>query len=157
MDRQAVPLQMEDMAEPESSVKDARYCGQREQWLREQETLKRSLKLHDDFTWKISANSLSNVDLSLNIESPSEEQSILRYVGGVDLSFSKKDSSMACACTVVIDLATMDVIYEDFDILHLKLPYIPGFLAFRESPVLLKLLRKISLQNPSLYPQCQLM
>ncbi|KAH7428542.1 hypothetical protein KP509_09G006200 [Ceratopteris richardii] len=47
----------------------------------------------------------------------------------------------------------MEVIYEDFKIVHLHMPYIPGFLAFRESPVLLMLLERLANEHPDRYPQ----
>ncbi|KAL0557690.1 hypothetical protein IC582_006240 [Cucumis melo] len=53
----------------------------------------------------------------------------LKYVGGVDISFLKEDSSVACV------------------------PYVPGFLAFREAPVLLELLERMKKRAPLLYPQ----
>eukprot|EP01018_Ginkgo_biloba_P026841 Gb_21220 [translate_table: standard] len=90
----------------------------------EQEILKKRLVLKDDFSWKIFPSHL--------IREESASQDRLHYVGGVDLSFSKDDSSIACGALVVVDLDSLCVVYEDFDVVHLTLPYIPGFLAFRE-------------------------
>lgn len=74
----------------------------------------------DDFKWRL----------------PTREKEgsceILKYVGGVDLSFSKDDSSIACGTLVVLDLTTQKVVYEDSSIVRLHIPYLPGFLAFRE-------------------------
>lgn len=117
---------------------DEETVEQRRQWQEEQNTLKRQLVLHDDFSWKVNPNS----------SEPS-----LRYVGGVDLSFCKNDPKVACGALVVIDINTMDVMYEDFDIVRLHMPYIPGFLAFRESPVLVGLLKKLARERADVYPQ----
>lgn len=48
----------------------------------------------------------------------------------------------AVAGLVVIDIDTMAVVYSDIAVVQLKAPYIPGFLAFREVPALLPLLRR---------------
>ena len=65
---------------------------------------------------------------------------VLKYVGGVDISFSKKDPSLACGTLVVLDFHTLQVVYEDFSVVTLNVPYVPGFLAFREVLVLFVLL-----------------
>lgn len=39
---------------------------------------------------------------------------------------------MACAALVVVDAETLDVVHEVFDVVQLQIPYVPGFLAFRE-------------------------
>jgi deoxyinosine 3'endonuclease (endonuclease V) len=99
---------------------------------REQELLKRRLVLTDDFSWKPITTSSNDEDSVAVNSSGISDQSKLRYVGGVDLSFSKLDESIACAALVVMDLEIMQVVYEDFDTVKLTMPYIAGFLAFRE-------------------------
>jgi len=103
---------------------DSKFYFHQEQWIQEQEFLKKRLVLKDDFSWKIHPVVASN--------GKSGGENILRYIGGVDLSFSKDDSSIACGALVVVELDTLCVVYEDFDIVHLTMPYVPGFLAFRE-------------------------
>lgn len=90
--------------------------------------LKQRLVLNDDFPWQLSASPPSERGNS----NERQDHHKLRYVGGVDLSFAKEDSSLACGALVVLDLETMQIIYEDFDIVHLTMPYLAGFLAFRE-------------------------
>ncbi|XP_008445110.1 uncharacterized protein LOC103488248 [Cucumis melo] len=77
----------------------------------------------------------------------------LKYVGGVDISFLKEDSSVACGTLVVMDLQTLQVVYDDFSLVTVQVPYVPGFLAFREAPVLLELLERMKKRAPLLYPQ----
>ncbi len=89
--------------------------------------------LTDDFSWKLITTSSDDEEDSVAVNSSGIlDQSKLRYVGGVDLSFSKLDESIACAALVVMDLEIMQVVYEDFDTVKLTMPYIAGFLAFRE-------------------------
>ncbi|KAH9571483.1 hypothetical protein CY35_02G096400 [Sphagnum magellanicum] len=106
--------------------------AQKEEWIKEQELLKRRLVLTDDFSWKLITTSSHDEDSVAVNSSGILDQSKLRYVGGVDLSFSKLDESIACAALVVMDLEIMQVVYEDFDTVKLTMPYIAGFLAFRE-------------------------
>ncbi|KFK29703.1 hypothetical protein AALP_AA7G168100 [Arabis alpina] len=108
--------------------------NQLKNWTEEQDGLKKKLIVYDDFTWKLSS-------------------SMLKYVGGVDMSFSKEDSSVACACLVVLELPSLSLVYHDFSFLRLHVPYIPGFLAFREAPVLLQLLQKMKDDKNPFYPQ----
>jgi endonuclease V len=86
--------------------------------------LKRKLSLEDDFDWSLpSAGSCSHGD---------DVRSKLKYIAGVDISFLKEDPSMACAAVVVLDAVSLEVVHEEFDVVRLQVPYIPGFLAFRE-------------------------
>ncbi|XP_010526288.1 PREDICTED: endonuclease V [Tarenaya hassleriana] len=118
--------------------------SQLESWIEEQDRLKKKLIMYDDFPWKISSSSPS-MDHS--------DSDKLKYIGGVDMSFSKEDSSVACACLVVLELPSLRVVYHDFSLLHLRVPYVPGFLAFREAPVLLQLLDKMQKEQNPFYPQ----
>ncbi|KJE98069.1 endonuclease V family protein, variant 2 [Capsaspora owczarzaki ATCC 30864] len=77
----------------------------------------------------------------------------LRLVGGVDISFVKGDPKAACASLVVLSFPEMKVVYENFEMVELTLPYIPGFLAFREVNFLVALLDRLRAQQPELLPQ----
>jgi deoxyinosine 3'endonuclease (endonuclease V) len=88
--------------------------------------------LHDEFSWKVPQTPSASTEWSKAGSATVEEGSVLRYIGGVDLSFSKTDSSTALGALVVIDMQSMKVVYEDFELVRLDMPYIPGFLAFRE-------------------------
>ncbi|XP_045821731.1 endonuclease V isoform X2 [Trifolium pratense] len=88
----------------------------RQNWKTEQNILKEKLITEDNFTWKLP---------------PSTSQE-LRYVGGCDISFSKHDPSLACGTLVVLDFHTLEVVYQDFSLVTLNVPYVAGFLAFRE-------------------------
>lgn len=129
-----------------SSSSSREYNDERlkEHWVLEQELLKNRLVLKDDFSWKL---------LSSHNNEECVRENRLRYIGGVDLSFSKDNPSIACGALVVMDLDNLTVVYEDYDDVHLTMPYIPGFLAFRECPVLLRLLKKMMQDSNPFYPQ----
>ncbi|ORX59451.1 endonuclease V [Hesseltinella vesiculosa] len=108
---------------------------QRAIWEKLQETLRHDIILQDK--------------LDFNPESLDD----LVYIGGVDLSFPENDQEHAVACLVVMKYPSMEVVYTDFLTTRLYLPYIAGFLAFREVAPLQKLLEKLQLQQPDIYPQ----
>jgi deoxyinosine 3'endonuclease (endonuclease V) len=92
--------------------------------------LRSRLVLQDDFEWSLPSTS-SDSDKS---DAASGE---LKYIGGVDISFLKEDPSTACASLVVLDVQTLEIVHEESDIVRMQVPYIPGFLAFREVLLLL--------------------
>lgn len=59
----------------------------------------------------------------------------LKYIGGVDISFVK-DTDKACAALVVLRYPDCTLVYEEYELVEMTLPYIPGFLGFREIPAL---------------------
>ncbi|KAJ6956851.1 hypothetical protein NC653_038920 [Populus alba x Populus x berolinensis] len=121
--------------------------------------LKERLITQDDFPWKLPIPSSSG-----NVVVEEEEGTLLKYVGGVDVSYSKEldsaaaASTAACGCgsLVVLDVTTptLQVVYQDFFLLtNFDVPYIPPFLAFREAPILLQLLQKMKNTDNPFYPQ----
>ena len=67
------------------------------------------------------------------------EVSALKTVAGVDLAYWKNgDVEYAVCCIVVVDIATREVIEKKHFSDRIEVPYIPGFLAFRELPLILK-------------------
>lgn len=67
------------------------------------------------------------------------DSSAIELVAGVDLAYWKhKEKEYAVCCIVVIDLATHAVIEKKHDSGKIEVPYMPGFLAFRELPLILK-------------------
>lgn len=106
-------------------------------WIEAQDDLKRRLITEDDFSWKLSK------------EKEEEEEALLRYVGGVDISFSKEDTSVACGTLVVLDIQSQDLqtVYHDHYLVTLTVPYVPGFLAFREVYFLSSLLSFVNVRS----------
>jgi deoxyribonuclease V len=75
------------------------------------------------------------------------------HIAGVDISFVPGDPQAACAGLVVMTYPDMRLVYEDFQHVQLNVPYIPGYLAFREVQHLVELLQKLKRDRPDLYPQ----
>ena len=122
---------IEESSSPNTSQDDHK------QWIEAQDDLKRRLVTEDDFSWKLSKENEEE-----------EEEVLLRYVGGVDISFSKEDTSVACGTLVVLDIQSQDlqVVYHDHYLVTLTVPYVPGFLAFREVYFLSSLLSFVNIR-----------
>ncbi|WOL13683.1 endonuclease V isoform X2 [Canna indica] len=94
------------------------------EWMGAQESLKKQLILEDDFSWEVPSQGWASED-GLRMEK-------LKYIGGLDISFLKEDPSVACGALVVLDGETLEVVYKEFDVTRLQVPYVLDFLAFRE-------------------------
>ncbi|KAI8870905.1 endonuclease V [Ramicandelaber brevisporus] len=118
-------------------------------------TLRSKLKKHDDgLTFTATYDQLQ--------QTPAIDG--LTLVGGVDISFFIGESdNRAVATLVVLSYPDLEVVYEDLSgddaadngsgVVHLELPYIPSFLAFREVPHLIKLVDRLRQKRPDLMPQ----
>eukprot|EP01111_Echinosteliopsis_oligospora_P009224 TRINITY_DN2669_c0_g1_i1.p1 TRINITY_DN2669_c0_g1~~TRINITY_DN2669_c0_g1_i1.p1 ORF type:complete len:247 (+),score=49.29 TRINITY_DN2669_c0_g1_i1:200-940(+) len=104
----------------------------KQRWIEEQEYLKSKLILEDKIEWDIKS---------------------LKYIGGVDISFIKENNVDACASLIVLEFPSLKIVYEKYEMVKLTLPYISGFLAFREVPYLISLIDELKSVNPSLTPQ----
>ncbi|KAL6603691.1 hypothetical protein ACP70R_044052 [Stipagrostis hirtigluma subsp. patula] len=118
---------------------------QQQEWVKTQDMLKSRIILHDNFDWSLPSVGSDSDN--------SQARGKLKYIGGTDISFLKEDPSTACAAVVVLDADTLEVVHEEYDVVRLQVPYIPGFLAFREAPILLGLLEKVKTNARHFYPQ----
>jgi deoxyinosine 3'endonuclease (endonuclease V) len=91
----------------------------------------------------------NDVDWTLEIGKPNT----LKYIGGVDISFVKDNHIDACAALVVLSYPDYEVLYENYKHVQLTLPYIPGFLAFREVSFLMDFINDLRNTQPDLLPQ----
>ncbi|KAK9683968.1 hypothetical protein RND81_10G178300 [Saponaria officinalis] len=114
-------------------------------WIQIQDELKKRVMTEDDFSWELQPSSSCSID--------GETKEVLKYIGGVDISYLKEDPSFACAILVVLEFGSFNLVYHDFVVSKLLVPYVPGFLAFREVPVLLKLIEKMKSDAHPFYPQ----
>ena len=79
------------------------------------------------------------------------EISELKTVAGVDLAYWKEgESECAVCCIVVIDMETHEVLEKKHYSGNIEVPYIPGFLAFRELPLVLKTAEMLEIK-PDIY------
>lgn len=72
-------------------------------------------------------------------------ESEVKTIAGVDLAYWKneKNHEYAVCCIVVIDYSTHDVVDKQQYHNKISIPYMSGFLAFRELPLVLKTVEKL--------------
>jgi deoxyinosine 3'endonuclease (endonuclease V) len=73
--------------------------------------------------------------------------------GGVDVSFPSDPSQQSVAVYVIVDKRTMEVVYHDHEYVTLDVPYISGYLAFREIRPLELLVHRQVEHRPEITPQ----
>ena len=114
-----------------------------EKWRKEQDILKEKLIKTDVYNWDIN-------DYNDNDETKPKME--LKYIGGMDISASKKDPNIAVSALVVCD-RNLKIVYEDYKLVKMEEPYIPGFLAFREVNHLVDLINDLKKNAPQFLPQ----
>ena len=78
----------------------------------------------------------------------------MTLIGGVDISFLKDDPlQRACACLAILAFPSMRVEWSRVEAVEMREPYIAGFLAFREAPLILPLFEALRTERPELMPQ----
>jgi len=79
--------------------------------------------------------------------------SSIKYYAGSDISFDKDDANKAVACFVIFDRKTDEKVGEVTVRCKTNIPYKAGYLAFREAPILLKLLDITREECPEIMPE----
>ena len=81
----------------------------------------------------------------------------IKYIAGVDISFIKNNDSdpqqLGISALVVCDYKTLKIVYEDYKLVTIDEPYIPGFLAFREVKHFVNLIEELKQNSPQYIPQ----
>lgn len=77
----------------------------------------------------------------------------INYVAGVDISFDKNDPNHICAFLTMMEWNDpTKVIYEDYELGTLSVPYESGFLGFREVPFYVTLFERLKMNHPEYWP-----
>jgi deoxyribonuclease V len=71
-------------------------------------------------------------------------ESELSIVAGADVSHARSDRKILVAAVVLMTLPDLSVVEETIAYRRATFPYVPGYLSFREAPVLLDAFRKLS-------------
>lgn len=75
----------------------------------------------------------------------------IKLVAGVDLAYWEEHKiTYGTCCIVILDYATKKIVEKVYSYGEISVPYIPGFLAFRELPLILEAVKKIK-NIPDLY------
>ncbi|WP_460276979.1 endonuclease V [Clostridium sp. CTA-5] len=71
----------------------------------------------------------------------------IKTCAGVDLAYWIKDEEeYATCCIVIIDYKTKEVLEKVYSYGKINEPYIPGYLAFRELPLIIKAVEKLKIE-----------
>lgn len=76
----------------------------------------------------------------------------IKYVAGLDISFDKKNPNRSCAYITIQNYSSKEIVYEDHEITLLDIPYVSGFLGFREIPVYKILFDRLKKNNIKYMP-----
>lgn len=102
-------------------------------------------KLIQEFS-KIQGELLPRIKLENNFQI--EE---IQFIAGVDLAYwDVNNTTYGTCCIVMIDYYTKEVVEKVYSYGEINVPYISGFLAFRELPLVLEAAKKLS-NAPDLY------
>lgn len=75
------------------------------------------------------------------------------FIGGMDIFYYKYDKTVGLSGLVILDYKTLNIVYEDYNLVKLEEPYFPSFLAFREVKHFVKLIEGLKLNSPQFLPQ----
>ena len=101
------------------------------------------MKIQNLHSWEVEIEEAREVQLGLSQWLILEgEPKKLSLIAGADVSYSKEDRRV-WGGVVIIDIKEWEVIEERGAYCETAFPYIPGYLSFREMPVLLKAFEKV--------------
>ena len=110
-----------------------------EEWRKEQDSLKQKLIKTDFYNFNLDNNNNNNT-------------TELKYIAGMDISAIKHNPNIAVSALVICD-RNLKIVYEDYKLVKMDEPYIPGFLAFREVKHLVNLINDLKNNHPEYIPQ----
>ncbi|BDR75679.1 endonuclease V [Clostridium tetani] len=91
-------------------------------------------------------NLQNNLKEKINITNKIELQNI-KVCEGIDIAYWEKDNEIFGACSIVIiDFESKEVLEKIYSVGKISVPYIAGFLAFRELPLILEAVEKITVE-----------
>ena len=111
-----------------------------EEWRKEQDSLKQKLIKTDFYNFNLDNNNNNN------------NTAELKYIAGMDISAIKHNPNIAVSALVICD-RNLKIVYEDYKLVKMDEPYIPGFLAFREVKHLVNLINDLKNNHPEYIPQ----
>lgn len=89
-------------------------------------------KIQEDLKTKI------NIKYSINEED-------IKLIAGIDLAYWNESEVEKAVCSVIVlDYASKKVIEKVYSVGEIKVPYIAGYLAFRELPLIIETIKKLN-------------
>ncbi|HEY0429199.1 MAG TPA: deoxyribonuclease V [Pyrinomonadaceae bacterium] len=99
--------------------------------------------LHD---WNLSPREAIELQKQLAFEviRTDEFERPIKTVAGIDLGYDAKNDTSRAVC-VVLSFPELELIETSESLLPIQFPYVPGLLSFRETPVAIKALEKLTI------------
>jgi endonuclease V len=130
---------------------DAAANELKDQWDAEQISICERIVKHDDTSWTVAADATTVIVGELpHPDAAAGTLRRLRFIAGVDISFTLGSNDDACATLVVLSWPELDVVYETSSRVTMYQPYIAGYLAFREVGHLAALVARMRAERPDL-------
>ncbi|ESN97619.1 hypothetical protein HELRODRAFT_85315 [Helobdella robusta] len=109
------------------------------------------LKFKKKFKFKGSIKLPENTTHTDNIDCNDKK---LPYIIGLDISFIKDNTEDACVGLTVLSLPYLEVVYEETTMIKITVPYVSGYLAFREAEFYVGRMRSFMEAHPDFRPLC---
>ena len=77
------------------------------------------------------------------VKTKDDIQKPIKTIGGIDVAYPKNEFEPACAAYVAVDYQTLEIKETQTAESTTKFPYIPGYLTYREYPVIKEVIKKI--------------
>lgn len=69
----------------------------------------------------------------------------IKYIAGADVAYDEENQIMA-GCIVTLDANSYEIVDEQYHIMEITFPYVPGLFSFRETPPLIEAYNKLKLK-----------
>lgn len=107
-------------------------------------TRKNLMKIHQRHPWPLTVEEAIAIQNELQPEVITEDQlGEVQYVAGVDVGF-EEDYAISRAAVAVLSFPDLQLVEQAIARRPTTFPYIPGFLSFREVPVVIDALEQVS-------------
>jgi len=104
------------------------------------------MKVESLHSWQVSTAQALEIQQRLAAQvSKMSEVTMPRFIAGVDISAGRRGEGMATGAVVVLQYPELRVVETKVARGKLELPYIPGLLSFRESPLTLAACQKLTI------------
>jgi len=101
------------------------------------------MKIKQNHNWNVTVEQAKAIQLELKDKIRLQKLiSSIRFIAGCDVSYSKKVERCFAAVTV-FKLPELEIVAQAQSSGSINFPYVPGYLTFREAPILLKAFEKL--------------
>jgi len=109
------------------------------------------LKIEDLHPWDVDYHAAADIQKELRSRLIMRgENRPFKLVAGADVSYNRGDD-VFYACVVVMSIATCEVVEAAHHHGRVMFPYVPGFLSFREGPVVLAAFEKLAVMPDAVF------